>query len=148
MKATPLLVQWHEENAAIYSAHFAPHGTGRLATAGSDNTVRVGNPLRPEPADRHRSGGSSSTTRSGKSYTSPPSPNTSRPSTSSVGHREVRQPHNPEPMLILQAMSSPAPVTMETSYCGHWPTAPPVQPLAKTGQTTSRRGGLRRCVLP
>jgi chromatin assembly factor 1 subunit B len=45
MKATPLLVQWHEENAAIYSAHFAPHGTGRLATAGSDNTVRVGNPL-------------------------------------------------------------------------------------------------------
>ena len=53
MKATPLLVQWHEENAAIYSAHFAPHGTGRLATAGSDNTVRVGNPSPCyEPADR------------------------------------------------------------------------------------------------
>jgi chromatin assembly factor 1 subunit B len=42
MKASPLLVQWHEDNAAIYSTHFDPHGKGRLATAGGDNTVRVG----------------------------------------------------------------------------------------------------------
>ena len=42
MKATPLLVSWHNENAPIYSAHFEPHGKGRLATAGGDNNVRVG----------------------------------------------------------------------------------------------------------
>lgn len=41
MKATPLLVTWHNDNAPIYSAHFQPHETGRLATAGGDNNVRV-----------------------------------------------------------------------------------------------------------
>lgn len=41
MKAAPLLVSWHNENAPIYSAHFEPHGKGRLATAGGDNNVRV-----------------------------------------------------------------------------------------------------------
>ncbi|KAF2088803.1 WD40 repeat-like protein [Saccharata proteae CBS 121410] len=41
MKAAPLLVSWHDENAAIYSAHFEPHGKGRLATAGGDNNVRL-----------------------------------------------------------------------------------------------------------
>src|ERR1700761_8901633 len=41
MKAAPLLVSWHNENAAIYSAHFEPHGKGRLATGGGDNNVRV-----------------------------------------------------------------------------------------------------------
>jgi chromatin assembly factor 1 subunit B len=41
MKAAPLLVAWHEENAPIYSAHFEPHGKGRLATAGGDSNVRV-----------------------------------------------------------------------------------------------------------
>lgn len=41
MKATPLLVQWHNEGTPIYSAHFEPHGKGRLATAGGDNNVRV-----------------------------------------------------------------------------------------------------------
>jgi hypothetical protein len=42
MKAAPLLVSWHNENAPIYSAHFEPQGKGRLATAGGDNNVRVG----------------------------------------------------------------------------------------------------------
>ncbi|KAF9634748.1 hypothetical protein BFW01_g5643 [Lasiodiplodia theobromae] len=41
MKAAPLLVAWHDDNAAIYSAHFEPHGKGRLATAGGDNNVRL-----------------------------------------------------------------------------------------------------------
>ncbi|XPS94052.1 Chromatin assembly factor 1 subunit [Ascochyta lentis] len=41
MKAAPLLVSWHNENAPIYSAHFEPHGKGRLATAGGDNNVRL-----------------------------------------------------------------------------------------------------------
>ncbi|KAK2749892.1 hypothetical protein FQN57_005309 [Myotisia sp. PD_48] len=41
MKATPLLVAWHEDNAPIYSVHFDPHGKGRLATAGNDNNVRL-----------------------------------------------------------------------------------------------------------
>ncbi|KAK4545437.1 hypothetical protein LTR36_002787 [Oleoguttula mirabilis] len=41
MKAAPLLVAWHEENAPIYSAHFEPHGKGRLATAGGDHNVRL-----------------------------------------------------------------------------------------------------------
>ena len=34
MKAAPLLINWHNENQAIYSVHFDPHGKGRLATAG------------------------------------------------------------------------------------------------------------------
>lgn len=34
MKATPLLIAWHNDNAPIYSVHFDPHGNGRLATAG------------------------------------------------------------------------------------------------------------------
>ncbi|KAF2834288.1 WD40 repeat-like protein [Patellaria atrata CBS 101060] len=42
MKATALLVSWHNENTPIYSAHFEPpHGKGRLATAGGDNNVRL-----------------------------------------------------------------------------------------------------------
>ncbi|KAF2007376.1 WD40 repeat-like protein [Amniculicola lignicola CBS 123094] len=41
MKASPLLVSWHNENAPVYSAHFEPHGKGRLATAGGDNNVRL-----------------------------------------------------------------------------------------------------------
>lgn len=41
MKAAPLLVAWHDENAPIYSAHFEPSGKGRLATAGGDHHVRV-----------------------------------------------------------------------------------------------------------
>ncbi|KAF2106445.1 chromatin assembly factor 1 protein [Lophiotrema nucula] len=41
MKASPLLVSWHDENTPIYSAHFEPHGKGRLATAGGDNNVRL-----------------------------------------------------------------------------------------------------------
>jgi chromatin assembly factor 1 subunit B len=45
MKAAPLLVAWHDDNAPIYSAHFEPHGKGRLATAGGDNKVRVSNTL-------------------------------------------------------------------------------------------------------
>lgn len=39
MKASPLLISWHNENTPIYSVHFAPHGKGRLATAGGDNNV-------------------------------------------------------------------------------------------------------------
>ncbi|EAL87497.1 chromatin assembly factor 1 subunit B, putative [Aspergillus fumigatus Af293] len=34
MKATPLLIAWHNDNAPIYSVHFDPNGKGRLATAG------------------------------------------------------------------------------------------------------------------
>ena len=41
MKASPLLISWHNENTPIYSTHFAPHGKGRLATAGGDNNVRL-----------------------------------------------------------------------------------------------------------
>lgn len=41
MKATPLLISWHNDNAPIYSVHFDPNGRGRLATAGNDNNVRL-----------------------------------------------------------------------------------------------------------
>ncbi|KAL7274762.1 Chromatin assembly factor 1 subunit [Rhizina undulata] len=41
MKAVPLTIHWHEFNQPIYSAHFEPHGKGRLATAGGDNNVRI-----------------------------------------------------------------------------------------------------------
>ncbi|KAL9068880.1 MAG: hypothetical protein Q9157_006350 [Trypethelium eluteriae] len=41
MKAAPLLVSWHNENAPVYSAHFEKNGKGRLATAGGDNNVRL-----------------------------------------------------------------------------------------------------------
>ncbi|KAJ5748595.1 uncharacterized protein N7511_010291 [Penicillium nucicola] len=41
MKATPLLVSWHNDNAPIYSVHYDPNGKGRLATAGNDNNVRL-----------------------------------------------------------------------------------------------------------
>lgn len=41
MRAVPLVVNFHNESAPIYSAHFEPHGKGRLATGGGDNNVRV-----------------------------------------------------------------------------------------------------------
>ncbi|KAI5467370.1 WD40-repeat-containing domain protein [Mariannaea sp. PMI_226] len=41
MKATPLIINWHDQNAPVYSAHFEPGGKGRLATAGGDNHVRI-----------------------------------------------------------------------------------------------------------
>lgn len=41
MKAIPQIIHWHNSNAPIYSAHFEPHGKGRLATGGGDNNVRV-----------------------------------------------------------------------------------------------------------
>ena len=41
MKASPLLISWHNDNLPIYSVHFEPHGKGRLATAGGDNNVRL-----------------------------------------------------------------------------------------------------------
>lgn len=41
MKASPLLISWHNDNTPIYSAHFEPHGKGRLATSGGDNNVRL-----------------------------------------------------------------------------------------------------------
>ncbi|KAH8682321.1 WD40-repeat-containing domain protein [Xylariales sp. PMI_506] len=41
MKSTPILINWHESTSPIYSAHFEPHGKGRLATAGGDNHVRL-----------------------------------------------------------------------------------------------------------
>jgi chromatin assembly factor 1 subunit B len=40
MKSIPLIVNWHDASAPIYSAHFEPNGK-RLATAGGDNNVRV-----------------------------------------------------------------------------------------------------------
>ncbi|KAI0018565.1 WD40 repeat-like protein [Xylariomycetidae sp. FL0641] len=41
MKSTPLIINWHDKNLPIYSAHFEPHGKGRLATGGGDNSVRI-----------------------------------------------------------------------------------------------------------
>ncbi|KAI5300558.1 hypothetical protein KEM55_006605, partial [Ascosphaera atra] len=41
MRAAPLLVSWHDDNAPIYSVHFEHHKNGRLATAGNDNNVRL-----------------------------------------------------------------------------------------------------------
>lgn len=41
MKAAPLIINWHEQNAPVYSVHFEPSGKGRLATAGGDNHVRI-----------------------------------------------------------------------------------------------------------
>ncbi|PSK34087.1 hypothetical protein B9Z65_8413 [Elsinoe australis] len=41
MRAFPLLVRWHNENAPIYSAAFETGPKGRLATAGGDNHVRI-----------------------------------------------------------------------------------------------------------
>jgi len=41
MKASPLLISWHNDNQPIYSAHFEPNGKGRLATGGGDNNVRL-----------------------------------------------------------------------------------------------------------
>lgn len=41
MKATPLIINWHDQNAPVYSVHFEPTGKGRLATAGGDNHVRI-----------------------------------------------------------------------------------------------------------
>ncbi|KAF6815971.1 WD repeat domain-containing protein [Colletotrichum sojae] len=41
MKSTPLIINWHDQNAPVYSAHFEPQGKGRLATAGGDNNVRL-----------------------------------------------------------------------------------------------------------
>ncbi|PNY26442.1 WD repeat-containing protein [Tolypocladium capitatum] len=41
MKATPLIINWHDQNAPVYSAHFESGGRGRLATAGGDNHVRI-----------------------------------------------------------------------------------------------------------
>ena len=41
MKSTPLIINWHDSNAPIYSADFQTGEGGRLATAGGDNNVRV-----------------------------------------------------------------------------------------------------------
>ncbi|KAH9894583.1 WD40-repeat-containing domain protein [Xylariomycetidae sp. FL2044] len=43
MKSTPLIFNWHEKNAPIYSAHFEPAPGKRLATAGGDHQVRIWN---------------------------------------------------------------------------------------------------------
>ncbi|KAI4286030.1 MAG: hypothetical protein L6R35_004508 [Caloplaca aegaea] len=42
MKASPLLISWHNDNAPVYSTHFEPHNSkSRFATAGGDNNVRL-----------------------------------------------------------------------------------------------------------
>ena len=41
MKSTPLIINWHESNAPIYSADFQKGDKARLATGGGDNNVRV-----------------------------------------------------------------------------------------------------------
>ena len=41
MKAMPLIINWHESNTPIWSAHFEPHGKSRLATGGGDRSVRL-----------------------------------------------------------------------------------------------------------
>lgn len=48
MKAAPLIINWHDEHAPIYSADFEK-SKGRLATAGGDTNVRVGNLERSVP---------------------------------------------------------------------------------------------------
>ncbi|KAJ5524305.1 Chromatin assembly factor 1 subunit B [Penicillium frequentans] len=35
MKASALLISWHDDNVPIYSVHFDPNGKGRLATGGN-----------------------------------------------------------------------------------------------------------------
>jgi hypothetical protein len=78
MKAAPLLVSWHNENAPIYSAHFEPHGKGRLATAGGDNNVRVRHIEAPDvySTDIHSYGTSRITVKSGRSPICLPSSST------------------------------------------------------------------------
>ncbi|KAI9891760.1 MAG: hypothetical protein M1814_002510 [Vezdaea aestivalis] len=41
VKTSTFCINWHQDNSPIYSAHFEPHGKGRLATAGGDNNVRL-----------------------------------------------------------------------------------------------------------
>ncbi|KAI9706646.1 MAG: hypothetical protein M1836_003655 [Candelina mexicana] len=41
MRAAALVVNWHNDNTPIYSAHFQPNGGGRLCTAGGDCNVRL-----------------------------------------------------------------------------------------------------------
>ncbi|KAI0839120.1 WD40 repeat-like protein [Hypoxylon sp. FL0890] len=41
MRPTPLIINWHDKQNPIYSAHFEPHGKARLATGGGDNNVRI-----------------------------------------------------------------------------------------------------------
>lgn len=41
MKATPLIINWHDQNSPIYSCDWEKAGKGRLATAGGDSNVRV-----------------------------------------------------------------------------------------------------------
>ncbi|KAI9807859.1 MAG: hypothetical protein M1825_005165 [Sarcosagium campestre] len=51
MRAAPQVINWHNDNSPIYSAHFEPHGKGRLATGGGDNNVRLWR-LEPSGEDR------------------------------------------------------------------------------------------------
>ncbi|PQE13504.1 hypothetical protein CJF32_00005397 [Rutstroemia sp. NJR-2017a WRK4] len=41
MKATPLIINWHDQNAPIYSCDWEKAGKGRLATGGGDGNVRL-----------------------------------------------------------------------------------------------------------
>ncbi|RAL62077.1 hypothetical protein DID88_002563 [Monilinia fructigena] len=41
MKATPLIINWHDSNLPIYSCDWEKAGKGRLATAGGDSNVRL-----------------------------------------------------------------------------------------------------------
>ena len=41
MKASAVLIEWHNEKTPVYAVHFDPHGKGRLATSGGDNHVRL-----------------------------------------------------------------------------------------------------------
>ncbi|EDN93387.1 hypothetical protein SS1G_09253 [Sclerotinia sclerotiorum 1980 UF-70] len=41
MKATPLIINWHDQNSPIYSCDWEKTGKGRLATAGGDGNVRL-----------------------------------------------------------------------------------------------------------
>jgi chromatin assembly factor 1 subunit B len=53
MKATPLIINWHESNSPIYSADFQKGDKGRLATGAGDNNVRVRTHAGRKAAKRH-----------------------------------------------------------------------------------------------
>lgn len=162
MKSTPLIINWHDDNAPIYSAHFQPNGKGRLATSGGDNNVRVcggtlktqSNILQCFPSAKANlsvcsSGGSKATAKTAKSNTCPPWRSIHRLSTSFAGPRKVAKPTTsfcrqnidaPQQVICL-----PLPATTATSFSGSPPTIAPARPLVTKASRTRRHGGRSTC---